>query len=776
MRCAMKSAPRGHAPVVMSLFLVALASLTAVGVASAQPAASAPVVSSSPACPAGNLLAGKLPLQTSDRRGRLPRITDGIAANEGAVWDATLAHVFETGASTVTYDLGQVVTLQALWVQADANDYYTVWGSLDGQTWKDLGRVDTAEGMHGLRGRSLSLGGAVARYFRFGEGEGDGFYSVSELQLFCSLPTPFPPKLRTVNAPALPVTKNFFSYWNDRASMWWELVLALMGLALLYWGFSLRREGRAGAHRKLRDRLLMALGAISALTYVNLGFFHFGNFTHDWEWTHYYVGSKYFDELSYDRLYECIAIADVESGLAKRVEKRKLTNLRTNYLESSKDVIAHPERCKQHFSAGRWKDFKQDVAFFRNRQNAKRWDDLQTDHGYNGTPVWNVAGTLLANTGPASKVQLYTLAMLDPLYLLATWGVIWWAFGWRTLCVALLVFATNFPSRFYWTGGAYLRWDWLFYLTAGICCLRKDRPMLGGAALAYSTLLRVFPAFIFAGPLLGLGYHFWRKRKLDPASAEGRRSSVLVHTYTRFVLGAALATALLVPLSLGVSGGVHAYQRFVQNTAKHKETPLTNYMGLRTVMAYRVGEAGRDLKDDKLTDPWLKWKQARLDGWKSARPIYVVVVLGFLALLGLAVRKVEPWAAAAMGVTVIPVGVELTCYYYAFIIGVALLYEKREDAGWWLLLLTAFTTFVALAPFRGMSGWLDEQYTVMSLATVGVFAYLLWLFHKQPDGLETLDPSSGAAATAVAGATAETAAQARKSKGHDSSGKHGRRR
>ena len=63
----------------------------------------------------------------------------------------------------------------------------------------------------------------------------------------------------------------------------------------------------------------------------------------------------------------------------------------------------------------------------------------------------------------------------------------WWAFGWRTTCVALAVFATNFPSRFYWTGGAFLRWDWLFYFVGGVCLVKKERPMLGGFFLGYST-------------------------------------------------------------------------------------------------------------------------------------------------------------------------------------------------------------------------------------------------------------------------------------------------
>jgi hypothetical protein len=186
-----------------------------------------------------------------------------------------------------------------------------------------------------------------------------------------------------------------------------------------------------------------------------------------------------------------------------------------------------------------------------------------------------------------------------------------------------------------------------------------------------------------------------------------------------------------------VSGGVHGYKRFIENTVKHKETPLTNYMGLRTVLAYRPGTAGRDLKDDRLQDPWIKWKEARLHGWKQAKPVYVVMALAFLVLIGLSVRHVEPWMAASLGITFIPVGVELTCYYYAFILGVALLYEKREEVGRWLLYLTAGTSFIAIAPIRGMSKWLDEQYTVMSFATVVVFGLIVWQFRDPQPAAES---------------------------------------
>jgi hypothetical protein len=664
-------------------------------------------------CPAGNLLAGKQPWAWQDIRGSLALATDGEVAPEGAQWNAPLAVELTTAAATLTWDLGAALPLAAAWIQADANDAYTVWGSLDGRAFRDLGRIDPVEG-HGLRGRKLALGGATVRFLRFGEGIGDGFYSLSELQLFCALPTPFPPPLKVTAAPPAAVARTLYSYWNDQTSARWELLLAALGFALLQWGWRLRREGRPEAHARLRDRLLAALGIVAALSYVNLGFFHFGAFIHDHEWTHYYLGAKYTKELSYDRLYECLSTADAEDGLRRRVELRKIMNLRTNVLERTDDVLAHPERCKRHFTAARWQDFKRDAAFFRARQSPRRWDDVQIDHGYNATPVWTAAGTALANLGPASDAQLYTLALLDPAYLIALIALVGWAFGWRVLAVALLVFATNFPSRFYWTGGSFLRWDWLFHTVAAICLLKKGRPALAGAALAYATLLRVFPLFVFVGPALALGWHLQRHGRLD-------------RPLVRFFAAAAATGAVLVLLSLPLTGGVPAYRAFVQNTFKHQGTPMTNDMGLRTVIAWRPGEVGRLLRNDGV-DPWGTWKQARLDRFREARPLFLLLSVGALVLLARATRRAESWVAAALALTLIAVGVELTSYYYAFIIGLALLHERREEVGRWLLLLTAFTQVVAWAPLRGMSTWYDEQYTAMAAASLVIFTALLWRF------------------------------------------------
>jgi hypothetical protein len=470
---------------------------------------------------------------------------------------------------------------------------------------------------------------------------------------------------------------------------------------------------------KVRRAILAMLGLVAFLTYFNFGSFHFPNFIHGWDTFHYYIGSKYSRELSYDRLYECVAVADSElPALRRRVELRKLTNLRTNILETTANILAHPERCKQHFTPERWQSFHHDLAYFRTLETARRWDDAQTDHGFNGTPVWNIAGSLLSNLAPASKTQIYILNSLDSVFLTAGCLMIAWAFGWRVLAVALLIFATNFPSRFYWTGGAFLRWDWLFWMIASVCLLKKQHPMAAGLALAYSTLLRIFPIFLFVAPVLAAGYHVVRHRKLPPI-------------YLRFFVGAALGAALLIPAGMAVVGRADTYQEFVRNTMKHSETALTNNMGLRTVVAYRPSEVGRKMERVGATDPWAAWKQARLDSFRQAKPVYFVAVAAFLVLLGLAVREAEPWTALALSATFIPFGVELTCYYYSFIILVALLCVKSERLAQRLLLLTAVTQFVAWAPITGMPSWLDEKYTLMSVGTLVVFIAITWEFFSK---------------------------------------------
>ncbi len=685
-----------------------------------------------PACPAGNLLAGVWPVAARHVAGDLARATDGRIAPEGAAWDVPPAVVLDGADASITWDLGAAREVRGLLLQGDANDRFPLSGSLNGREFTPLGEIAALTDATGLRTRTeIFPNPATVRYLRLDPPDGDGFSSVAEFAVFCELPRPWPPALAVEPVP-LP-EPDLFTYWNDLTSRWWELLLALLGIVLLV--ADARRERR----RRLSGVAAILVTILAALTYFNLGAFHFGNFVHTWDTLHYYLGAKYFRELSYDRLYECIAVADAaEPRLAQRVERRKITNLRTNVLESTAEILAHPERCTSHFSPDRWRQFTADVAFFRHRETRERWEEISTDHGFNGTPVWLIAGSSFANlppAAPASDRQILALTLLDPLYFLALLAVIGWAFGLRPLAVALLVFATFFPCRFFWTGGAFLRWDWLFYLVAAVACLKKGRPWLGGMALGYAAMLRIFPGLLAAGPavaVVALIAGELRGRSLREGLRAGlRRPEVRAHL--RFLAGAALAAVLLVLASFAVTGGPGAWRAFAANTRKHQATPLTNHMGLRTVVAYRPAEVGRHLVDETAADPWLRWKEARLAAWHQARPLAALLALAALVLLGRAAsRRPEPWIAAALGALWIAFAVEITSYYYAFILVPALLWVEKRKAGIALLALSAFSQLVSLGPVLGMPAWRDEQYTLISLATLLVFGGILIALTSPP--------------------------------------------
>jgi hypothetical protein len=748
--------------------------------------AGAQALQSSSDCTTENLISRKVPVWRQDIRGDLNLPTDNAAAPEGAQWDAPVGVILETPAGSLTYDLGSIRPVSSFLLQADANDTYKIFGAdvNKPEAFKLLVEIDNvvASQGHGFRTRTATIDPTPVRFLRVGEPVGDGAYSIAEFQAYCRAPTPFPPKLTITSAPAaIVVEPGFwkFAWWENDASSRFEMCLALAAMALICWGIWLAKKGRPDWKRRLRDRLLIVVGVLSFCAYWNFFSFHFGNYVHMWDTFHYYVGSKYFKELSYDRLYECVAVADAEEpGLKRRVELRKIMNLRTNMMVDTKDVMADPVgTCKVHFTAERWADFKHDVAYFRNHHDIKRWEEAQTDHGYNGSPVWNIVGTTLTNMAPISDGQVSFLTKIDPFFIFGIILMSWWAFGWRTMCVALAVFATNFPSRFYWTGGSLLRWDWLFYLVGGICLVKKERPLLGGFFLGYSTLLRIFPLFIFSGPILVLVRQLWGKVGAFPSDAASEAGSakaasagsatandeppprpwwkpepwdswqaLVARVDRRFVsilAGAALSVAILVPISLVTSNGIAGYRAFAFNTKKHKETPLTNYMGLRTVVAYSPSESGRVMKDDRQEDPWGPWKRQKVKTFYARYPLYLLLAGGFVVLLYQALRDAEPWVACSLGAMMMAVGVELTCYYYAFLFAITLLYHKRREAGAIMLGMTAMTGLIDWSPTRYIpdvkpwmglkwSQWLDEQYMAMSIATLAAFVWILYRFAHQP--------------------------------------------
>jgi hypothetical protein len=223
--------------------------------------------------------------------------------------------------------------------------------------------------------------------------------------------------------------------------------------------------------------------------------------------------------------------------------------------------------------------------------------------------------------------------------------------------------------------------------------------------------------------------------------------------YVSILAGAALAAATLVPISLVTSSGIGGYKAFAFNTRKHKETPLTNHMGLRTIVTYSQSEAGRSLNNPKDEDPWGVWKRAKVATFNRRIPLYLLFVAGFAGMLFASLRGAEPWVACSLGSMMIAVGIELTCYYYSFLWVVAFLYRKRKEAGAILLGVTAATGFIDWAPTKYLpttgplagfriSQWLDEQYMLMSVVTLVGFVWIMYEFAMKPSEPEVVEAAA----------------------------------
>jgi hypothetical protein len=128
----------------------------------------------------GNLLAGKLPIRVegiSDPE----RMTDGVAAPDGDEWKSTRTSIISPNGFAI-WDLGEEKPIRAALLQGDNNDDYLLEGSIDNVTWSVLWRVHTV-GVPGLQLRTIRTLEQPARYIRLTARNGDGSFSVSEVEL-----------------------------------------------------------------------------------------------------------------------------------------------------------------------------------------------------------------------------------------------------------------------------------------------------------------------------------------------------------------------------------------------------------------------------------------------------------------------------------------------------------------------------------------------------------------------------------------------------------------
>ena len=413
--------------------------------------------------------------------------------------------------------------------------------------------------------------------------------------------------------------------------------LLLVGTVVMV--LALRLQGTRWLTEEREKRLLLVAAVSAVILFTNFFSFH-GKHTwvHYHDVAHYYLGGKYFRELSYDGLYTAMlrAEAELHDNHFVSIEARDLA---TNRLVHVRDLLERSGPVKAEFSPERWYDFKRDVALFREALGAQ-YADVLRDHGFNPTPVWTLVGGALANrVGAGDRGGIVLLTLLDPLLLAGSLIVVVRTFGLRAALLAIIHYCVIFGASFGWAGGAFLRHGWLAATVTAFCALSRGRHGLAGGLLAIASALRVFPAAFVAGAFLS-----WRWLP----GGRGQRDA------QRLLLGFAASGLALTLASGWVPRGFAEWGEFHRNMTSHVEGPAENLVGLTGPLVYAF------YPEAAVNDPGV---HARVYGLQL-----LTILPGALIWAIVAARRRFGIGSALVALPLVLAGLNLASYYWSMLV------------------------------------------------------------------------------------------------------------
>jgi hypothetical protein len=247
--------------------------------------------------------------------------------------------------------------------------------------------------------------------------------------------------------------------------------------------------------------------------------------------------------------------------------------------------------------------------------------------------------------------------------------------------------------------GAALRHDWLALWCLSLWAMATKRPRLAGALLAWSALIRAFPALAFVTLAMPVGFDLLVA--LRRGSFDARAWASRHRDFWQLVLGAALATAVLVTVSIAVFG-VGAWPEWLRKVQLLDRDGHLNNIAVRTYLTATRGQ-------------WL------------------AVVTVALAAIFVVVRRERAAQAAAWGVALVPVVFNPANYYlHAMFLLVVLARESatalptgRGRLGWLVLLLMCAASWTtSLTPDLGAHFRGDTIIVVTTLVLLAVLSLI----------------------------------------------------
>ena len=243
-----------------------------------------------------------------------------------------------------------------------------------------------------------------------------------------------------------------------------------------------------------------------------------------WNVYHYYVGSKYFAELSYFDLYAATLTAD-DDFIERRTERGKRVHDHFSLIEKARDQRDYRVKSRKDIVKGfdrsimseeRLQQLGQDSRFIGQYMGFRNpgWHQTFKDLGYNPAPAWTLVGVPLSNLVPARFPHFRVITNSDvPLYLM-TFLLVWWAFGLRIASVMALWLCSAQLNEGRFTGG-FLQYDWMCTTLSAIALYHRGWFKSAGVMLSWAAMTRVFPGFLVLGLMLQAGLALLRTRSLS---------------------------------------------------------------------------------------------------------------------------------------------------------------------------------------------------------------------------------------------------------------------
>jgi len=465
-------------------------------------------------------------------------------------------------------------------------------------------------------------------------------------------------------------------------------ILVIGAFAVMESPWATRRLSAAA--RRLGHRILIGVLAVSAVlavaTYVDFGVFRYGTYLNEWDFYHYYVGTKYAPELGYTNLYGATLAADSETGLRYHPPRGEIRDLATAGMRDVRVVAAEAGRYRQRFSEARWRAFVADIAWFKMQLPEKRWSLVLADHGYNGTPAWSfvVGGLLTRHLSVREPLGRGFMLLLDPLLLLATAVVVAWAFGVRAAFLLVVFVGTHYLLSWGHLKGALLRTDFAMCSVLGVCFVKKGRYKLAGVFLGWAMLSRVFPAFLLVGPVVLLLGELVRSRRLN-------------RPLFNLLLASGGTIVVVVLASCAYFGGIGIWQEWSSKIALHYAGGSDWDVGYRTIAEAQFMD-GVPVRAVDLVAAAGQPSSMLSHGIEFA-------VLALLVVPALAfIRALEHHEAVAFGFVFVFL-LSLAAYYYYLILCVPLLFFASDLGKPQRALGAAFMFVTGLAGYGLFSGW-----------------------------------------------------------------------